>query len=77
MERAPSNRPIAPHFRITGRSGFGPQVRRRLTMRSLGADSVERLMFRRLDRLVRDVQLVTVSYEDSSAAVEALAELVA
>ncbi len=48
----------------------------RLTNLSLGTDGVERPMFRRLDRLVREVPVVTVCYEDSFAAVDALAEMV-
>ncbi len=47
-----------------------------LTLLSLGTDGVERAMFRRLDRLVREVRVVTVGYEESFAAVDALSELV-
>ena len=48
----------------------------RLTALTLGTDGVERSMFRRLDQLVREIHVVTVSYEDSCAAVDALAEMV-
>ncbi len=48
----------------------------RLTSLSLGTDGLERSMFRRLDRLVREVEVVIVSFEDSSAAVDVLAEFV-
>lgn len=48
----------------------------RLTSLSLGTDGLERSMFRRLDRLVREVEVVTVSFDDSLAAVDALASFV-
>lgn len=48
----------------------------RLTDLTLGTGGIERAMFRRLDQLVRKVPVVTVSYDDSFAAVNALAELV-
>ena len=48
----------------------------RLTELTLGTDGVERAMFQRLDQLVRAIDVVTVSYEDSFAAVDALAERV-
>jgi hypothetical protein len=48
----------------------------RLTTLSLGTDGVERPMFRRLDQLVRDVSIVTVGYEDSFSAIDALADVV-
>ena len=47
-----------------------------LTNLSLGTDGFERTMFRRLDRLVRDVRVVDVGYEDSFAAIDALADVV-
>lgn len=48
----------------------------RLTELTLGTDGVERLMFLRLGQLVRTIEVVTVSYEDSFAAVDVLAERV-
>lgn len=45
-----------------------------LTNLSLGTDGFERDMFCRLDHLVRNVTCVTVAYENSFDAVEALAE---
>ena len=48
----------------------------RLTELTLGTEGVERAMFLRLDQLVRSIEVVTVSYEDSFAAVDALAERV-
>ena len=48
----------------------------RLTELTLGTDGIERAMFLRLEQLVRAIDVVTVSYEDSFAAVDALAEKV-
>lgn len=48
----------------------------RLTSLSLGTEGLERSMFRGLDRLVREIEIITVSFEDSSAAIDALAGFV-
>ena len=48
----------------------------RLTELTLGTDGVERAMFLRLEQLVRAIEVVTISYDDSFAAVDALAERV-
>ncbi len=47
-----------------------------LTTASLGEASDQRTLFRRLDRLVRNVELVTIGFDDSFAAVDALVEAV-
>ena len=49
----------------------------RLAGLSLGTEGVERVMFRRLDQLVRDVRAVTIGYENSYAAIEALIDMAA
>jgi hypothetical protein len=45
----------------------------RLTELSLAADRIEREVFRRLDRLVREVPVVTIFHDDPTAAADALA----
>lgn len=45
----------------------------KLTELSLAADGIEREAFRRLDRLVRAVPMVTIAHDDSTSAVDALA----